>query len=261
MNLLKFIVICMLASLAGCAVLPAPDNRAAPDQSSAPLTLEEPKEILGWRHQAFPGKRANLYFPTQKDGIQAVGVQADASVSVLKRDMRIESRDLAEANFSWQVPGLIQQADMADKEADDSPVRIVLAFEGDRSKFSAKDAMLSELSRALTGEELPYATLMYVWSNKRQPGTVIVNPRTNRIRKIVVESGPKNLNRWMIYRRDVKADFEAAFGEAPGALLTVALMTDTDNTRTKAKAWYGPVVFDANRPNSLDAQGDRTQRP
>jgi hypothetical protein len=31
------------------------------------------------------------------------------------------------------------------------------------------------------------------------------------------------------------------FGEAPGALVGMAIMTDSDNTRSRAKAWYGPV--------------------
>jgi hypothetical protein len=116
-----------------------------------------------------------------------------------------------------------------------------LAFEGDRSKFSAKNALLSELTHAFTGEPMPYATLMYVWSNQRQPGSVVVNPRSDRIRKLVMESGTRNLHRWLDYERDIRADFELAFGEAPGALLAVAIMTDSDNTLSDAQAWYGPV--------------------
>jgi hypothetical protein len=130
---------------------------------------------------------------------------------------------------------------MALRDADDSPVRIILAFEGDRSRFSPKDAMLSELSRTLTGEPLPYATLMYVWCNKRPPGTVIASPRTDRIRKLVVQSGPRQLNQWLDYERDIRADFERAFGEKPGVLLGIGIMTDSDNTRSTTKAWYGPV--------------------
>ena len=79
----------------------------------------------------------------------------------------------------------VRSVSAAARDADDAPVRLVLAFEGDRSRFSAKNAMLSELARALTGEEMPYATLMYVWCNKRAPGTVVRNPRTDRIRKLV----------------------------------------------------------------------------
>jgi hypothetical protein len=43
------------------------------------------------------------------------------------------------------------------------------------------------------------------------------------------------------YERDIRADFERAFGELPGALVGIALMTDSDNTRSTTKAWYGPV--------------------
>jgi hypothetical protein len=143
--------------------------------------------------------------------------------------------------FSWKVPSLIEQADLATRDKDDAPVRIVLAFEGDRARFSARDAALSELAHALTGEPLPYATLMYVWCNQRAAGTVITSPRTDRIRKLVVESGAARLNAWLDYERDIRADYERAFGEAPGALVGIGLMTDSDNTRSHARAWYGPV--------------------
>lgn len=103
--------------------------------------------------------------------------------------------------------------------------------------------MLSELAHALTGEPMPYATLMYVWCNRRAAGEVIVNPRTDRIRKLVLESGPRKLDRWLDYERDVRADFERVFGEAPGALLAVGIMTDTDNTRSQTVAWYGPIQW------------------
>jgi len=47
-----------------------------------------------------------------------------------------------------------------------------------------KNAMLSELSYAVTGEPMPYATLMYVWCNHRPVNAVIENPRTDRIHKL-----------------------------------------------------------------------------
>ena len=124
-----------------------------------------------------------------------------------------------------------------------APVRLVLAFDGDRSRFSARDAALSELALVLTGEPLPYATLMYVWCNKRAPGTVIPSPRTDRIRKLVLESGPARLDQWLDYERDIRADYERVFGEQPGALVGIALMTDSDNTHSRATAWYGPIRF------------------
>ena len=74
-----------------------------------------------------------------------------------------------------------------------------------------------------------------------QPGSVLVNSRTSRIRKLVMESGPRNLSQWLEYERDIRADFTKAFGEAPGALVSIGIMTDTDNTQSTAQAWYGPV--------------------
>jgi hypothetical protein len=133
---------------------------------------------------------------------------------------------------------------MAERDSEDSPVRLILAFEGDRSQFSAKNAMLSDLTEALTGEPLPYATLMYVWCNRRPVDSIILNPRTDRVRKLVVESGPVHIQQWRRYQRDIRADFEKAFGEPPGALVGMAIMTDTDNTRGKVRAWYGNIDLD-----------------
>lgn len=169
--------------------------------------------------------------------------RAESAASMLRQALHVPPAELRHLNFSWKVPALIPEADMALRDADDSPVRVVLVFEGDRSKFSMKNAMLSELAQAMTGEPMPYATLMYVWCNSRAPGSVIINPRTDRIRKLVLESGEGRLNQWLDYQRDIAADFEAAFGEAPGALVGIGLMTDTDNTRSKAQAWYGPVTL------------------
>ena len=177
------------------------------------------------------------------DGRSAMLAYSQSAASMLRQKLHIAAADLSSVRFSWKVPHLIDTADMAVRETEDSPVRIVLAFEGDRSRLSAKNQMMSELAHTLTGEPLPYATLMYVWCNTREPGSVIVNPRTDRIRKIVLEKGMKNLNQWRDYERDIKADYQRAFGEAPGALIGVALMTDSDNTHSQARSWYGPVQF------------------
>lgn len=194
-----------------------------------------------WEDYILPGKQATRYTYARKDGRDAIEVVARSSASAKRQKLYIPAEALGSLRFSWNVPALIEKADMARADSDDSPVRIVLIFEGDRSRFSPRNAMLSELARTLTGEELPYATLMYVWCNRRPVGDVIINPRTDRIRKLVIESGGNHLGRWLDYERDVRADYERAFGEPPGALLGVALMTDTDNTRSTAHAWYGSL--------------------
>ena len=144
--------------------------------------------------------------------------------------------------FSWFVPALIEQADLKNRDVDDAVARIILTFDGAREQaFSSRDHMLSELARLVTGEPLPYATLMYVWDNRYPIGTIIPNPHTTRIRQLVVESGPGRLGQWVDIERDVQADFRRVFGESPGALLSIGIMTDSNNTGTETEAWFGPV--------------------
>jgi hypothetical protein len=190
-----------------------------------------------------PGKQATEFVLKQKSSQLVLQANAKSSASMLRQNLRIDPEKLGTLEFSWHVPALIAGADVGQRENDDSPARLVLAFEGDRSTFSAKNAMLNELSLALMGEPMPYATLMYIWCNKRPVGTVVHNPRTDRVRKLVVASGPNQLNQWLRFERDVRADFELAFGEAPGALLGIGVMTDSDNTQSNAMAWYGNIAL------------------
>ena len=132
-------------------------------------------------------------------------------------------------------------ASVADIDREDAVARVIFGFTGDIDKLPLRTRMKFELAQALTGETPPYATLMYVWDTRLPVGTVVINPRSDRIRKIVVDSGPAELRRWREHRRDLAADFRLAFGEEPGALTSMAVMTDSDNVRGSAHTWYGPV--------------------
>lgn len=242
----------VVLGLSGCAGW-SPDGPAAPTALAAPTAWEQAGRTpasaslndgsSAWTHQTFPGKRKNRYRDVWREGRPAMAVQSDAAISAMRKVVQTHSGPVTGIRFSWKLSALLQQADLRDSARSDSPVRIVLTFDGDRSRLSAKDAMLSELARSLTGEEMPYATLMYVWSNELPVGTVVHSRRTDRIRKMVIESGPAGLNRWLDYERDIEADFMRAFGELPSRLTGVAIMTDTDNTGGSARAWYGPVAL------------------
>lgn len=212
-----------------------------PSVESGALVKPAKSASSKWRHHRLPGKKMTQYKYERTDGRHAIKARAGSSASMLRHAVRVAPHQLNKLQFSWKVPALIDGADLFQRETHDSPVRVVLVFEGDRSKFSAKNAMLSELAKTLTGEELPYATLMYVWCNSCATDTTILSPRTDRIRELALESGEGQLNRWMEYKRDIRADYEKAFGEPPGALLAVGIMTDTDNTHQNASAWYGPI--------------------
>ena len=224
--------------LSGCSVMLPQAAHEVPEQ--LPLTYSA-QDIMRWQTMQLPGKLRTAFRLAQTDQRPAVLTDSAGSISMLRQKLRIDPGQLGHVHFEWRVDQLIEGADMTQRDTEDSPVRLVLAFDGDRSRFSPRNAMLSELTRSLTGEDMPYAVLMYVWSNDLPVGTVITNPRTDRIRKIVVETGPERLRQWLRYQRDVRADFEAAFGESPGVLKSIGIMTDTDNTRGRTQAAYGQI--------------------
>jgi hypothetical protein len=196
-----------------------------------------------WHAVPLPGKVATRYELAHKEGRPAVLAVADRSASLWRRRIEPSQATLGEVSFSWWAQSLLEQASVADVHREDATARVVFGFGGDHARLPMRTRMSFDLAEALTGERPPYATLMYVWDASAPVGSVIVNPRSDRIRKIVVDSGPQGLRRWRDHRRDLAADFRRAFGEEPGTLQSVALMTDSDNTRSRARTWYGEVVL------------------
>lgn len=222
----RTLIVAAGAALAGCASVP---RRPVLDAADC------------WHEVRLPGKLPTLYALADKQGRRAIAARADRSASMWRK--RLPSVPAGEAAFSWWVDRLIPGADLAQADRSDAPARVLFGFGGDVRKLSARTRMMYELAQALTGEEPPYATLMYVWANEAPVGSMIVNPRIDRVRKIVLDSGADRLRSWRDHRRSLADDFKQAFGEAPGPLTSVALMTDADNTRSSAHTWYGPVTL------------------
>jgi hypothetical protein len=250
--------------LAGCAEAPirptVPQaSRPSPPQAALPSPQHaSPQQLQAhwWvRGQDFvlPGKRRTHYHHTHLEGRPVLHARSAASASMWRHPLRLPASQLGRMHFSWMVPKMIAGADLSRREGDDTPVRIVLAFDGDPQRLNAGTRMMFELAETLTGEPPPFATLMYVWAPHAAPlGSVIHAPRSDRVRSVVVESGARRLGQWLRYERDVVADFRAAYGEDPGELIGIAVMTDSDNTGTEAEAFYGPIeLWDASRRRLL----------
>jgi hypothetical protein len=229
------LALCALAvATAGCA-LPAGWVPAARDTGPAAAAAE------GWQSVLLPGKAPTRYAVTHKEGRWAVSARADSSASMWRRRVSVAPGQLGQARFSWWVDSLPAGAHVGDVDQEDAAARVIFAFEGDFERLSPRNRAMFDLARALTGEYPPYATLMYVWDTRAPVGSVVVNPRTDRVRKIVLDSGPAELGRWREHRRELAEDFRRAFGEEPGRLVGIAVMTDGDNTRTRSHAWYGAI--------------------
>ncbi len=98
--------------------------------------------------------------------------------------------------------------------------------------------------------------IAYVWSNTL-PESSMFTTETTIIpfvwklawRRIVAESGPGRMKRWVREVRNLYEDYKRGYpGEEPGKILRVYLMTDTDNTDSRASAWYADIVFRKEAP-------------
>lgn len=220
--------------LLGCAQLG--DTQQEPAGASLP-------QLEGWSARELPGKRATRYSLAQRDGRACVLARAEQSVSLWRRRLQLDPQQLGALEFDWWIASHQGAATVADPDTDDAAARLVLAFDGDVARLSTRNRMMFELAHTLSGEPPPFATLMYVWDAKAAPETVVISQRSDRVRKIIVGSGPGGAPSWRRFKRDVAADYQRAFGEAPGALIGAAFMTDADNTRSRAEACYGALVF------------------
>jgi len=199
--------------------------------------------VAEWRAVALPGKRETTYTRCEFEGRAAWHARSQAAASLWRKAADAVVTPATHVEFSWWVAGGIAGADLSRAEVSDSPVRVGFAFDGDVSRLSMRNRMQFQLVETLTGEAPPFAMLMYVWDNHAAIDSVLPSPRTDRLRKIVLESGDAHLRQWRNYRRNLFNDFQRAFGEPPGRLIAMALMTDTDNTGGAAEAWYGDVVL------------------
>lgn len=197
----------------------------------------------GWAHMPLSKLKSDTkYAPAKEGGRTVLKATAEDSASLFVRFARSEPSKAPVLDWSWRVPALITGADNRDAKKEDSPARLVVGFDGDKATLSAAEQRRMSLAKSMSGvDALPFATLMYIWSNRDPVGTVITSAHSERLKMIVVESGASGVNAWRSYRRNLVEDYRLAFGSAPGPIMAVAVMTDTDNTGGKSQAFYGPI--------------------
>ncbi len=231
----------LAALISGCAtVAPPPSDDVVPFSANSPHA-ETPRH---WRPLVITRNKAptqyRLAFDEQASAV-VVHARAARSASGLKQPLDVDPAERPVVAWRWRVQQLIDGADNLDRHAEDSPVRLLLFFDGDKSRLPARDQVALEMAQMLSGQSVPYATLIYIWENRQPVGTVIDSAHTGRIKMIVAGSGRDRLGQWKQFERNFVADFERAFGEKPGRLIGIGILTDTDNTGAEVEAYYGDI--------------------
>jgi hypothetical protein len=231
-----------VAIIGGCASVPeAVTLPYVASFSEAAPGGELPRDWQPWTLSKF--KKSTQYQLVSQDGRTVVRASAQSSASGLVHPIEVNPKTYPLLSWRWKVNELIPGADNTQKHAEDSPVRVVVSFEGDLDTLPLGDRLFFDNMRLLTGQQLPYATLMYIWENRAPRGSVIPNLHTSRVKMVVAESGRDKVGSWQEVTRNVYEDYRRAFGEEPGRITAIGIMTDTDNTGENAHAYYGDIVF------------------
>lgn len=216
-----------------------------PAQEELPkFSAEAAKEGMpqGWSfYRIAPYKKNTIYRLENYQGKTVLSANSKTAASGLAVKLKPKKANNLWLQWEWKALSAMPEADNSEGYRDDAPLRILVAFDGNKSKLPFKEKMNFEMANLISGQEMPYATLMYIWSGKSPVDSIITNAHTSRIKMIVVDSGWDNLGQWRKYQRDLSADYKLAYGEAPGDVIGVALLTDTDNTKSETRAFYGDI--------------------
>jgi hypothetical protein len=61
--------------------------------------------------------------------------------------------------------------------------------------------------------------------------------------QFVIRSGEEGAGQWWTEERDLLKDFMMAFGQAPTKIISIAVMTDADDTGGATSACYGDIIL------------------
>jgi hypothetical protein len=183
--------------------------------------FEEKDALDEWQEKIFKG-RVLYSVKTNKDDSYLAAYSDDTASGIFYR-IRYNPEQLPMISWKWKVLKFPKKGKPGSKsggwiEQDDYAARLYVIF--------------PKLSFNLT------KSLEYVWDKTLPVGTIKESPYSKNIKIIIIESGSKNINKWVHEKRNIYEDYKKAFGRKPGKVGAIAIMTDTDNTQSTAEAHY-----------------------
>ena len=216
--------------------------------ATLPPLVGEPGGLgAGWRVATLPEQKPPItrYTAERVDGRDALRVDAAASYGNLVHDLPgvPAPRTL---RWTWRLQQPNAAADLRSKSGDDTAVKVCLSFDLPMSAVPFVERQLLRLARSRTGEDLPAATLCWVWAGAEERGALLDNVYSRRVRTIVLRNGSDAPGHWQRESRDVAADFLRAFGDESATvppLTAVIVAGDADNTGARSVAHVANLSF------------------
>ena len=152
---------------------------------------------------------------------------AENSASGLGKEVKIDLNKTPFINITWKIekdlPGIKENS----KKGHDFAARV----------FVIKKTGATPLSNR---------AINYVFSSNNEIGFNSPSPYTKKSIDSVLASTKRNLNEWVTVKANVKEDFKKFHDLDVNELDGLAIMSDTDNSKKKAIAFYQNIYFSVN---------------
>jgi len=207
----------------------------APFEASTPASLNP-----AWRISGLPGNKFPLaqFELTTAPGEPALQLSTQRSYGVLTHTWR--GKAPAELAWRWQLAQGLPLADITTKAGDDAALKVCVMFDQPLADIPFLQRAALSLARTATGQDLPSATLCYLWDSRFPAGTRGANPYSARVRYIVLNGMESPTGQWVNQRRRIADDFASLFGTESAVLppvVAVAVGADSDNTGGTSSAY------------------------
>jgi Protein of unknown function (DUF3047) len=222
----------------------APIQQPSPFSSASAGEPPAPWRVVGLPMGHKPLTRFDI---TPIDGQRVLRVQTDRSYANLVHDLpHLVPAPGTQLHWRWRLDQPLRDTDLRRREGDDTALKVCLLFDMPLAGLGLVERNMLRAGRTLSGENLPSATLCYVWDHMLAPGTLLHNAFSHRLRMMVVDSGDQQLGQWRAHTRDVAADFQRAFGEESATLAPLQALlvgADADNTGGHSLGYVGDVTL------------------
>mgnify|MGYP001220918796 CR=1 FL=1 len=149
---------------------------------------------------------------------------ADNAASGLGKEVKINLNKTPFINITWKIEKDLPGIEENTKKGHDFAARV----------FAVKKTGATPLSNR---------AINYVFSSNNEIGFNSPSPYTKKSIDNVLASTKNNLNKWITVKSNVKEDFKRFHGLDVNELDGLAIMSDTDNSKMKAVAYYQNIYF------------------
>ena len=180
----------------------------------------------GWTGEGFGGRPAYDFTIEQDAGRRALHLVSRNEHSNIARDItgKVNLQETPILEWSWKTTVLPTGGDLRRKETTDMAAQLYVVW----PRFPGL------LRSRIIG---------YVWDTTTPKATIAKSQKTGTVTFVVMRSGPEDLGRWLMERRNVAEDYARIFGEFPYNPKVISISIDSNDTRSMAEFLMGPIVF------------------